>query len=93
MFRNGIWIVNVQKGPKVIMDYCELLISFHSIGAVSISCNFTLMTNTWSFRTSEIHDENKQTFREHSFFRTGGGLVEFRGGSLTFCLPKKGVSP
>ena len=85
--------MNVQKGPKVIMDYCELLISFHSIGAVSISCNFTLMTNTWSFRTSEIHDENKQTFREHSFFRTGGGLVEFRGGSLTFCLPKKGVSP
>ena len=29
--------------------------------------------------------------REHSFFRRGGGgPEEFRGGSLTFCLPKKG---
>ena len=37
--------------------------------------------------------------REHSFFRRGGGggvgvggPEEFRGGSLVFCLPKKGGS-
>ena len=30
--------------------------------------------------------------REHSFFRSEGGLEEFRGGSLTFCLPKEGGS-
>ena len=30
--------------------------------------------------------------REHSFFRRGGGPEEFRGGSSTFCLPKKGGS-
>ena len=28
--------------------------------------------------------------REHSFFRRRGGPEEFRGGSLTFCLPKTG---
>ena len=27
--------------------------------------------------------------REHSFFGSEGGPEEFRGGSLTFCLPKK----
>ena len=27
--------------------------------------------------------------RKHSFFRRGGGPEEFRGWSLTFCLPKK----
>ena len=33
------------------------------------------------------------TVREHSFLEGGGGgPEEFRGGSLTFCLPKKGGS-
>ena len=31
-------------------------------------------------------------FREHSFFTRGGGQEEFRRGSLTFCLLKKGGS-
>ena len=31
-----------------------------------------------------------EVIREHSFFRKGGGSEEFRGGSLTFCLLKKG---
>ena len=30
-----------------------------------------------------------EVIREHSFSRKGGGPKEFRGGSLTFCLPKK----
>jgi len=35
----------------------------------------------------------KISIREHSFLgRRGGGLEEFRGGSLIFCLPKKGGS-
>ena len=33
-----------------------------------------------------------EVIREHLFFRKGGGPEEFRGGSLTFCLPKKGGS-
>ena len=45
----------------------------------------------------EVSDEastnigNRIQLREHSFFRTGGP-EEFRGLSLTFCLPKKGGS-
>ena len=35
---------------------------------------------------------NRIQLREHSFFRRGGGPEEFRGWSLTFCLPKKGGS-
>ena len=44
-----------------------------------------------------MFDKDMKTclIREHSFFRRGGGgngPEEFRGGSLTFCLPKKGGS-
>ena len=35
---------------------------------------------------------NSATLREHSFFRRGGRPEEFRGGSSTFCLAKKGGS-
>ena len=39
---------------------------------------------------SPMLNEHPAYCREHSFFRRGGGLEEFRGGSLTSCLPKKG---
>ena len=36
---------------------------------------------------------SQNPLRKHSFFRKGvGGPEEFRGDSLTFCLPKKGGS-
>ena len=43
---------------------------------------------SWSFHYWQLAP------REHSFFRRGGGggPEEFRGGSLIFCLPKKGGS-
>ena len=43
-------------------------------------------------RGGECSTINCTELSEHSFFRRGGGPEEFRGGSLTFCLPKKGGS-
>ena len=44
------------------------------------------------FAKQLIYRISMHSLREYSSFRRKGGLEEFRRGSLTFCLPKKGGS-
>ena len=59
----------------------------------SIYLAYIRQTELSKYYWYEILDYDSSPFREHSFFRKGGGSEESRDRSLNFYMAKKGGSP